>query len=201
MVNVIKAFALGVVVAVSGMSGSATTYDPSLSANPLTLQAGGACEVGSIQGATACNGVFSGNDSNSNLDGIFGMTGWNELFKLNGGSGTAGADGIELTVSDNNDGKSWRINSYGGFDSVMFVMKGGPSFSAFLMNTSILSGSWDNLSMFTGGNNAKPGAGLSHWTVYANSNPAPIPLPAAGLLLITALGGLAAMRRRRNPTT
>lgn len=198
MVNVIKAFAMSVVVAVSGLSASATTYDPNLSAQPLMLLDGGACVVGSIQGATACNGAFSGNDSNSNLDGLFGLTGWNELFKLNGGSGTAGADGIELTVSDNNDGKSWMINSFGDLESVMFIMKGGPSFSAFLMNTSILSGSWDNLSMFNGGGR---NADLSHWSVYATSNPAPIPLPAAGVLLITALGGLAAMRRRRNPTT
>ncbi|MGY6696608.1 MAG: VPLPA-CTERM sorting domain-containing protein [Roseinatronobacter sp.] len=49
--------------------------------------------------------------------------------------------------------------------------------------------------MFRG--NGPSGAELSYWSVYATGTPAVIPLPWSGLLLISALGGLAAMRRNR----
>ena len=190
-----KSGVVAIALALTPVISSATTYDPLLSTDPLTLTSN-PCKTESMGGSSACNGVFAGNDSNQNLDGIFGLTGWNELLKVDASSGEESGSGITLTVTSNIDESAgtWAVNSFAGFENVMFVLKGGNTFSAFLMNTSILSGNWNNESIFNqSGNNP----GLSHFTVYASGTPAVIPLPAAGLLLISALGGLAAMRRVR----
>ncbi len=190
-----KSGVVAIALALTPVISSATTYDPGLSTDPLTLTSN-LCETESMGGSSACNGAFAGNDSNQNLDGIFGLTGWSELLKVDDSSGEESGSGITLTVTSDSDDSAgtWAVNSFAGFENVMFVLKGGNTFSAFLMNTSILSGNWNNESIFNpGGNNP----GLSHFTVYASGTPAVIPLPAAGLLLISALGGLAAMRRVR----
>jgi len=45
---------------------------------------------------------------------------------------------------------------------------------------------------------SKGGNGLSHYTEFGTAPPlVPVPVPAAGLLLLGALGGLAVLRRRR----
>jgi hypothetical protein len=63
----------------------------------------------------------------------------------------------------------------------------GPAFAAFAVESGMVTGFWSTTPI-TGG-------GLSHVALYGSV--APIPLPAAGFLLIGALGGLAALRRRR----
>jgi hypothetical protein len=159
------------------------------------------CQVSSVGGATNCAGVFEGNDKNDDLSGLFGAATWTRVVDYD--SGPTGAiapqNGITLTV----DASTWSVDTYNGNSLVMFILKGGPTYSAFLMDTSVKSGSWDTLSMFTGGNNPKPGAGLSHWGIYTaghtggpGPNPAPVPLPAAGWMLLAALGGMAFWRRR-----
>lgn len=67
-----------------------------------------------------------------------------------------------------------------------FVAKGGNGFTHYWSDpqTALSSGSW------------KIENGLSHLSFY-DTKPAVIPVPAAGFLLIGALGGLAALRRRR----
>ena len=79
-----------------------------------------------------------------------------------------------------------------GLTDVIIVFKTGtggttPGFAAFLLADFIdfVSGEWS----------VTEKQGLSHISIYANV--APIPLPAAGFLLIGALGGLGLMRRRR----
>jgi len=62
-----------------------------------------------------------------------------------------------------------------------------PDWAAFVIPNSVISGTW----AFSGKQ------ALSHVNLYAQSVPAPIPLPAAGFLLLGALGGLAVLRRRR----
>lgn len=191
----ISAVTLGV-MAVTSIAGGA---------HAALVSTGTPCEVTSVVGATACAGVFEGNDSNQDLDGLFGFNGWTEVLKLGGSSGTASNDGITLTVTNSGSGGTWTINGYGGYEPVMFVTKGGPTFSAFLMDFETLTGAWNTNSMLTGGKKPKPGAGLSHWTIYEaglapinpNPGPAPVPLPAAAWMLIAGIGALAGVRRAR----
>ena len=67
-----------------------------------------------------------------------------------------------------------------------FVAKGGDGFTHYWSDpqTALLTGDWSR------------DKGLSHLSFY-DTKPAVIPVPAAGFLLIGALGGLAALRRRR----
>lgn len=78
-----------------------------------------------------------------------------------------------------------------GFDDVLLVFKTGtggstPGFAAFsLTPAGFTEGEWAVTLQ----------QGLSHVSLYGA--PAPIPLPAAGLLLLTAIGGLGFGARRR----
>jgi len=170
------------------------------------ILSGTECEVTSVSGATQCAGIFSGNDKAKDLDGLFGYTDFVEVLKLDSSSGTEAGGGIELTVVNSGKTQTWAVDTYAGIDPVVFVLKGGPTYSAFDMDLSVLSGTWDNQSMLKG--NDKRGAGLSHWTIYSATDPSnpgpgpmpapdPIPLPAAGWLLIGGAGALGALRIRR----
>lgn len=68
-----------------------------------------------------------------------------------------------------------------------FVAKAGPGFTHYWSDpqTALSGGSWS------------VGKGLSHLSFY-DTDPAPIPLPAGGLLLLSALGGLVIARRRKS---
>ncbi|TGD61786.1 VPLPA-CTERM sorting domain-containing protein [Tabrizicola sp. WMC-M-20] len=72
-----------------------------------------------------------------------------------------------------------------------FVIKTGAGFRWYYTDPkeAIYSGVWDVSDLGRG-------QGISHITFY-DTAPAPIPLPAGGLLLVTALGGLAIARRRK----
>lgn len=168
-------------------------------ASAVPVSTGTSCHVGSVGGATACAGIFSGNNSNQDLDGLFDPRhDWTEILKLDGREGRATQGGLTLTVSGK--AKTWALDTYAKNDPVMFVLKGGNSFAAFLMDTTVLSGTWNTLSMLKG--NGRPGADLSHWSIYsagtAPEAPAPVPLPAAALLLLGGLAGLGAVRGLRS---
>jgi hypothetical protein len=61
-----------------------------------------------------------------------------------------------------------------------------PDWAVFSIPDGIMSGDW-----------TVERNGLSHANLYGTLTPAAVPIPAAGFLLIGALGGLAALRRRR----
>jgi hypothetical protein len=63
----------------------------------------------------------------------------------------------------------------------------GPAYAAFTVDSGLVTGFWSSTPL--------QGGGLSHVSLYGA--PAAVPVPAAGFLLIGALGGLAALRRRR----
>jgi hypothetical protein len=165
--------------------------------------------------STDCAGMIAGNDkaaapgtdlgngvTNVNDPAIFNISTWVEAGKVDVPKESddpdfdGGTDGI-LTMTLNADGKSgtWSVSSWAGIGSAMLVLKGGPNFAAYLLDLAAgLSGEWRTDALLVG-NNLQNSAGLSHITLY--TSPAPIPLPAAGFLLLGALGGLAAVRRRR----
>ncbi len=168
----------------------------SISASALTLTGDVSCATSNVSGSVDCQGAFSGNDSNQDLGGLFGIDQWMEFEKVDNSSGTSGA----LTVTAAGDEKSgtWSLSTIPSSPQYMIVLKGGPSFSAYLMDDDTLSGTWNTLGIQTGGRNPKAGPGLSHFTVYKavggivtpppdDSNPTPVPEP------LTILGAGAAI--------
>jgi hypothetical protein len=86
-----------------------------------------------------------------------------------------------------------------GTGASLFVRQGKTEFSDIL-NTAIGANSSDTLRISFGDVMRRPGAsagGKANFSVELDAMPAAVPLPAAGLMLLSALGGIAALRRRR----
>jgi hypothetical protein len=171
----------------------ACAFTSSISSAQSAVLTSTPCLTASVDGAMACQGIYDGNDSDAFVENFFGNSvGWDFLLKLDASSGTETAiTGESLTV---NTDSTWSISGIGAGTGLMFILKGGPTFSAFKMNTGVTGGSFDMLSALKG--NGKPGPDLSHWSVYTTPISA-VPLPASGLLLGTLILGGAAMARRR----
>lgn len=75
------------------------------------------------------------------------------------------------------------------------AVKGGNFYNVWEIVVGTLSGVVSTQGIAVGGPGNQPD--ISHISFYDSVGPAPIPLPAAGLMLLGALGGLAAVRRRR----
>lgn len=151
------------------------------------------CSESNVPGATACDGIYSGNNSNQDLDGLFGIADWTESFKVDDSSGTAGA----LTVTSAGDEKSgtWLFD-FTGYSNVMFVLMGGNTFTAYLMDVAGAgSGTWNTNDLLAGRSGNAPG--LSHFSVYTT----PVPLPAAAWLFGSALLGMIGIGIRRSRKT
>jgi hypothetical protein len=83
----------------------------------------------------------------------------------------------------------------------LFASEAETNFSGQLNNT-IRAGKSDTLRVTYGDPERRTDASASgngHFSLAFDSSPATVPLPAGGLLLMAALGGIAVLRRRRNP--
>jgi hypothetical protein len=175
---------------VIGSAASAATCTINSVSFTLVTSSTASCAAGNDLGA---NGIVA-NDL-----AFFGLTGWG-----NGDSTDASAGDGSVTFGNepivNATSGLWSINSYNGYNPLMIVLKSGPQFAAFLLTEAVsgLSGSWSisQEQCNPRGCRNTPKA-LSHASVYYNGAPAPVPLPAAGLMLLGGLGGLAALRRKR----
>jgi hypothetical protein len=74
------------------------------------------------------------------------------------------------------------------------VVKAAKNWALYALDGA-LSGTWSTAGLMTP--NGKNQAGVSHVSFYNSESPAPIPLPAAGWLLVAGLAGLGGMARRR----
>lgn len=156
--------------------------------------------------ASAClrygTGNINGNTNAGNLNGLDPLLNPNDPLYL--GSGYAlidksdvGGSRIALTGLGGGSG-SWSFalpTAPTGFSwaNLVFALKSGvgqlsPTWAAFSLPAGVTGGTW-----------AISRQGLSHANLYGQlaDVPAPVPLPAAGLLLAGGLGGLAALRRRK----
>jgi hypothetical protein len=68
------------------------------------------------------------------------------------------------------------------------ALKAGPNYSVWDIG-GLSMGTWSTADTLDS-------KGISHISFY-DSEPAPIPVPAAGLLLVSAIGGMAVLRRRK----
>lgn len=101
--------------------------------------------------------------------------------------GEVGVDGGSATGYNKASG-TIDIGSLGdGYSDLVLAIKFGDNWASFLISAE------DN--PFTYSISPKKGAGMSHVLLYGV--PAPVPLPAAGLMLMGALGGLTVAKRRR----
>lgn len=167
-----------------------------------------------VWNSTACINQIGGNDSDSSVGngvtnvntaaagggGLFGFSNWtlNSRFSTSPGSNVSGI----LVVSGNSTGMlgNWRVSSWAGIGAAMLVIKGGNGFVSYLldMTTPITlkwMGGWSTQALRNGGGNIPA---ISHISLYTTPGaPAAVPVPAAGLLLMGALGGLAALRGKK----
>ena len=153
-----------------------------------------------VSGATDCEISSAGNDKTTispmtvNRGGGFFDT---DTWEYEGRLGSAGLTGTASGKSGTYDLSAMFAGMTG---DVMLVFKSGrgTKLVAYELDLDDLAGTWTtpfDCDRFACNAKGKP-KHVRHISVY--SNLAPIPLPAAGLLLVGALGGLALVRRRRN---
>lgn len=151
--------------------------------------AGAQCMVGNDLGR---NGIAA-----KNLN-FFGLTNWVVGVSTDptAGDGSIEADGTGFNSSSG----TWSISSYAGLGPLMIVLKSGRKFGAFLLDdtVSLLSGTWGiERELCNRKGCTQVGKNLSHASVYYSPVPSAVPVPAAGLMLLAGLAGLAALRRKR----
>ena len=171
------------------------------SANALFHISGTTCSTDNLTGSTDCEGIFGadppefvGNPS-ADIDSsteLFGKTGWTELFKVDMDS-ISMTDGL-LTVTGNDDdllSGTWSLTGFdfGDYKDVMFTLKGGPTFSAYLSDGVTTSGTWTTDDLLRGNN--QPGPGLSNFIVWGREQGPTVPEPAT----IFGLGAIALASR------
>ena len=206
LTGLLAAFAMGGMLAAAPASAAVFTED-------------GSCDVMSITpGADACWGKLlevPENDSEALLNsnefvgdvepdtagvlGMFNQTDW----QLADGTDEATQIDIGLNVTGvNATNGNWSFDAaaMSVYEQALVVLKAGNTFIAYLFDIplSAASGTWDTTGL-TGPKGQLQD--LSHLNVYVRGDgpDANIPLPAAGFLLLGAMGGLgvAGWRRRR----
>lgn len=205
-----KTLAVAALMAMSAGAASAapvTTYCPAIGASTIRNFSV------TIEGPTAAGCVTSapGNiDNTLNLALITPAILLDKTDDTDDGSGDDdGVFGVVLSATGAVSG-SWSILLPTGYNLINAYLGlksgeggGDPDWALFSLPAGILAGTWGISDPTCVSNSPARPSGcngyqeLSHINLYGTLVAAEVPLPAAGFLLIGALGGLAALRRRR----
>lgn len=177
-----------------------------VSAGPLKIPSlRGGCSLGDWSSSTDCVGLFN-NANDHGQRSIFNAPELIDKF----GSGFTNFDpkGFQFTSMQGLSG-TWSTaeNAFADFDSVLVVIKAGQFASAYEIDTSFFSGSWN----ISGANwldikrkNKGVNHALSHFGFWGRNgggnNPDPAPVPEPGVLGLFALGLFAMFFTRRKST-
>jgi hypothetical protein len=176
-------------------------------AGVLALMASGAhattCDILNFTTSTDCVPTVGGGGGGNvtaaqmNIQAIFGETTWSQLAELE--KPNLQSNPFVFSVEYGPDGAqsgTWSLNPLltWGTGLYAFAIKGATDNAVYLMDTAFTSGTWNVLDLE---NNGENNPDMSNIRLFGTTALAPIPVPAAGFLLIGALGGLAALRRRK----
>jgi hypothetical protein len=171
---------------------------------PTLLSPGYDCSLGVVTGTVDCAGAFEGNNSNQDIDGgpespLFGINWGEEILKAETETGWNDSS-LSIGGGGANSG-SWSLTQdfVDAYDSLMFVIKGGTSYSAYLWDGVSIAGTWNTDGII---NNSGNNPGISHFSVYGvacTSDCEPntdVPEPGLAIALgAMALGAIKARKR------
>jgi hypothetical protein len=177
-----------------------------VSASAATCESGGVT-VDDFAPATAFTCNISGNDTGGmstfladlSAGTIFSGYGSGDIMETWSLLGKSDALGDGVDAQNGLGDGVWSASGVGEY--IVVTLKAGPEFSAYLfsgLTDSDISGTFDTFLAGLGNGTDTDGRALSHMSVFTAGEivVSEVPLPAAGLMLLTALGGAAAMRRR-----
>lgn len=158
------------------------------------------CSTLSVTTSTNCQTVAGNNDSQADMNafgagaGVFGINSW-----IFADKDSDAASPFKLTSFPTGaKAGAWSVASFGGYQTAALVVKGGSkAWVAYLLDTSKLFGTWSTADIVNNGGNQP---NLSHLSLYVSgpiTPPSPVPVPAAGFLLLGALGIFGAAARRK----
>ncbi|TAF54966.1 MAG: hypothetical protein EAZ61_04860 [Oscillatoriales cyanobacterium] len=167
---------------------------------PTLLSPAYDCSLGIVSGTVDCEGAFAGNNSNQTIDTLFGID-WNDNEILKAEDSTGWFDGDLSIGGGGATSGTWTLSQafVDAYDSLMFVIKGGTSYSAYLWDGTSTSGTWNTNGIV---NSAGRNPGISHFSVYGvacteNCGPdTDVPEPGLAIGLgAMALGAIKARKR------